>query len=91
VALQPGGVPPRVPTGVHRPPAPGWAPHQFAALWCQFVDSRGAVKPDLATPFVTAADAAASTDELDAAFAFHVFTADSEIGLFHRHFDVHTP
>lgn len=43
-------------------------PHQFAALWCQFIDRFGVVKPALAQPFVAEVDRAADLHQLDAAF-----------------------
>jgi hypothetical protein len=61
-------------------------PHQFAALWCQFIDRHGVVKPDLAIPFLDAIERSSTTYELDGAFPLDVLAATAEIGLFYDQF-----
>jgi len=63
-------------------------PHQFAALWAQFIDRYGVVKPALATPFVSAIETATTTAELDAAFPLDVLATTSEVGVFYDYFGV---
>lgn len=58
-------------------------PHQFAALWAQFIDRHGVVKPDLAAAFVEAVDRATTMAELDRAFPLDVLAAAGDIRLFY--------
>jgi hypothetical protein len=61
-------------------------PHQFAALWAQFLDRRGIVKPSLAGPFLAKVASATTMAELDEAFPFDVLAATSDLGVFVDHF-----
>ena len=63
-------------------------PHQFAALWCQFVDRLGVVKPALAQPFVTALDGATNLQQLNAAFPLDVLAATAPVGVFYEHYEL---
>lgn len=63
-------------------------PHQFAALWAQFIDRHGVVKPRLASAFVAAIQQASDSAQLDAAFPLDVLAAESKIALFYDHFGV---
>lgn len=56
-------------------------PHQFAALWCQFIDRHGVVKPGIAAAFVAEIDIANTREQLDAAFPLDVLAATSDIGI----------
>ncbi len=61
-------------------------PHQFAALWCQFIDRHGVVKSDLADPFLDAIERSSAMEELDGAFPLDVLATTGEVGLFHDHY-----
>jgi hypothetical protein len=61
-------------------------PHQFAALWAQFIDRYGIVKPALEATFVAAIERAATPAQLDEAFPLDVLAATSELGVFYDHF-----
>ena len=63
-------------------------PHQFAALWAQFIDRHGVVKSELATPFLAAVELATTRSQLDDAFPLDVLAATGEIDLFYDHFGV---
>jgi hypothetical protein len=66
-------------------------PHQFAALWCQFIDKHGIVKPALAGPFLEAISAATSMAQLDDAFPLDTLAAASPIEVFYDHYGVAPP
>ncbi|MBO0885797.1 MAG: hypothetical protein J2O38_00260 [Acidimicrobiales bacterium] len=61
-------------------------PHQFAALWAQFIDAHGVVKPAMEAPFLAAIEQARTLSELDEAFPLDVLAATSEIAVFYDHF-----
>lgn len=63
-------------------------PHQFAALWCQFIDRFGVVKPALAQPFVAAVDRAADLNQLNTAFPLDVLAATAPVEIFYEHYEV---
>jgi hypothetical protein len=63
-------------------------PHQFAALWCQFIDRHGVVKPRMASNFVADIDKATTPAQLDAAFPLDVLAATRDIGIFYDYFGV---
>lgn len=63
-------------------------PHQFAALWCQFIDRHGVVKPAMSAAFLAAIEQATATTELDDAFPVDVLAATSEIHIFYEYFGV---
>lgn len=63
-------------------------PHQFAALWAQFIDGRGVVKRDLAETFIAAVDEATTMAELDAAFPLDVLATSSGVEVFYDHVGV---
>lgn len=63
-------------------------PHQFAALWCQFIDRFGVVKLGLARPFLEAVQTARDIDDLDAAFPLDVLAATAPIEVFYEHYGV---
>jgi len=58
-------------------------PHQFAALWAQFIDRHGVVKPALAEPFLDAIATASSPSELDHAFPLDVLAGTVDIAVFY--------
>ena len=61
-------------------------PHQFAALWAQFIDRHGVVKPALAEPFLEAVGAATTSAELDAAFPLDVLASTADVQVFIDHY-----
>ena len=61
---------------------PTGKPHQFAALWAQFIDRHGVVKPALAERFLAAVDVAGSVDALDAAFPLDALAATAGVEIF---------
>jgi hypothetical protein len=63
-------------------------PHQFAALWAQFIDRHGVVKPAMAASFLATIETACSSSQLDEAFPLDVLAATSAIGVFYEHFGV---
>ena len=63
-------------------------PHQFAALWAQFIDRHGVVKPAMAATFLEAVGTATTPSQLDQAFPLDVLAATSEIGVFYDFFGV---
>ncbi len=63
-------------------------PHQFAALWAQFIDRHGVVKPTMAATFVEAIELASTPSVLDEAFPLDVLAASSEIDVFYDYFGV---
>ncbi|MGH9278882.1 MAG: hypothetical protein ACRD12_12360 [Acidimicrobiales bacterium] len=63
-------------------------PHQFAALWAQFIDRHGVVKPGIAAAFLEAVETASTRSELDQAFPLDVLAATSEITAFYDYFAV---
>ena len=63
-------------------------PHQFAALWCQFIDRFGVVKPALAEPFVAAIARVTTMQQLDAAFPLDVLGATAPVAVFYEHYGV---
>ncbi len=63
-------------------------PHQFAALWAQFIDRYGAVRPPMAATFLAAIEKATTSSRLDQAFPLDVLAATTEIGVFYDHFGV---
>ena len=63
-------------------------PHQFAALWGQFIDRHGVVKPAMAAAFLDAIEMACTPSELDEAFSLDVLAAASEIDVFYDYFGV---
>jgi len=66
-------------------------PHQFAALWGQFLDRRGVVKPELVTPFLDAIAKARTMREFDTAFPHDVLATTAPIDVFYDYFGVGTP
>lgn len=66
-------------------------PHQFAALWCQFIDKHGVVKPWLEKPFLAAIGTATSLAQLDGAFPLDTLGTAAPIEVFYDHFDVTPP
>ena len=63
-------------------------PHQFAALWAQFIDRHGAVKPSLAEPFLAEVEAAEDLTAIDAAFPHDVLAATGDVTTFYDHFRI---
>jgi hypothetical protein len=63
-------------------------PHQFAALWAQFIDRHGVVKAPIAAPFLAAIETAKTPLQLDEAFPLDVLAATSEIDVFYDHYGV---
>lgn len=63
-------------------------PHQFAALWAQFIDRHGVVKPALATAFLASIEQATTPKHLDDAFPLDVLAATSSIDIFYDYFGV---
>ncbi|MGI8794000.1 MAG: hypothetical protein ACR2H3_12655 [Acidimicrobiales bacterium] len=63
-------------------------PHQFAALWAQFIDRHGVVKPAMAATFLGVVETASTTSELDRAFPLDVLAATSGIDAFYDHYAV---
>lgn len=63
-------------------------PHRFAALWAQFIDRHGVVKPVIAASFLAAIETARTPSQLDEAFPFDVLAATTEIDVFYDYFGV---
>ena len=63
-------------------------PHQFAALWAQFIDRHGVVKPAMEATFLGAVEVASTPSQLAEAFPLDVLAATTPIGLFYDHFGV---
>lgn len=63
-------------------------PHQFAALWAQFIDRHGVVKPKLAERFHAQVDTATTLAELDEAFPLDVLATTGDVATFHEHYGV---
>jgi hypothetical protein len=62
--------------------------HQFTALWGQFLDRFGVVKPQLGDAFTTAVAAAKSMDELNGCFTHDVLATTCDIGVFYAEFGI---
>jgi hypothetical protein len=63
-------------------------PHQFAALWAQFIDRHRFVKPAMAAAFVDAIQLARTPSALDQAFPLDVLAASSEVDVCYDYFAV---
>lgn len=63
-------------------------PHQFAALWAQFIDRHGVVKPAMAATFIAAIERATTPAQLDDAFPLDVLAATAGVAPFYDFFDV---
>jgi hypothetical protein len=63
-------------------------PHQFAALWAQFLDRHGVVKPAMAATFVDAVGLAGTPSELDEAFPLDVLAASTDVDVFYDYLAV---
>ncbi len=63
-------------------------PHQFAALWAQFIDRHGVVKPAMAAAFVDAIRLAGTPSEIDEAFPLDVLAASTDIDVFYDYLTV---
>jgi hypothetical protein len=66
-------------------------PHQFAALWAQFIDRHGVVKPKLGAPFLAAIEQARTPSQFDQAFPLDVLAATARIDVFYDHFGPDSP
>lgn len=63
-------------------------PHQFAALWAQFIDRYGVVKPLLAASFLARIEQARTPAQLDDSFPLDVLAGTADIDVFYDHFGV---
>lgn len=62
--------------------------HPFTALWGQFLDRFGELKPALSEPFIRIMSTAETLDQLNAAFLVPVLATTGSFREFRRHYDV---
>lgn len=62
--------------------------HQFAALWGQFLDRFGVVKPHLRDEFLSRVSDATSMQELNACFPHDVLATSCHVRHFYRHYGI---
>ena len=88
LALPPIGVPTSVPTCLHRGVVPAGYLYPFTALWGQFLDRYGEIKPGLSEPFSRSVANAETLDDLNAACPYEVLATTGSLTEFRRRYGV---